>query len=395
MAYNDMDIPKVNWCEKERREYNMANVKKATRAAMGHLMRHYERSIDENGEYIKFGNQQIDPSRTHMNYNLAPAHNQLEFTHNRLKEVRVLKRKDVNVMCSWVVTAPKELPEEYHKEFFERTYKYLQQRYDPNGKNTISAYVHMDEVSPHMHFAFIPVVYDKKKKCEKVSAKEVINKTDLQTFHKDFQSEMDKFVSEHGYQFNCNVLNGATLEGNKSIEELKRGTAQQTLQNVHRATKKKREELNNLQKQKTVLEREINALKDMKNIQGQVLSSQQIKNIKTESILLDSEKVKISKNDLANLQKSALIGEQAEKIYDASKTYLKKAELMLKQAEQKNKEPMKEKMERLELKKKIETYDKALNQCPEEELKTFRRALKAVEEKNDKAIQKKLMEHNL
>ena len=373
---------------RKREKYNMANVKKATRAAMGHLMRHYERSIDENGEYIKFGNQQINPSRTHMNYNLAPEHNQLEFTQNRLKEVHVLKRKDVNVMCSWVVTAPKELPEEYHKEFFERTYKYLQQRYDPDEKNTISAYVHMDEVSPHMHFAFIPVVYDKKRGWEKVSAKEVINKTDLQTFHKDFQSEMDKFVSEHGYQFNCNVLNGATLEGNKSIEELKRGTAQQTLQNVHRATKKKKEELNNLQKQKTVLEREINALKDMKDIQGKVLSGQQIKNIK-------SEKVKISKNDLANLQKSALLGEQAEKIYDASKSYLQKAESVLRQAEQKQKEPMKEKMERLELKKKLETYNKALNQCPEEELKTFRRVLKSVEGKKDKAIQKKSMERNL
>ena len=56
---------------------------------------------------------------------------------------------------------------------------------------------------------------------------------------------------------------------------------------------------------------------------------------------------------------------------------------------------MKEKMERLELKKKLETYNKALNQCPEEELKTFRRVLKSVEGKKDKAIQKKSMERNL
>lgn len=199
----------------------MANCKKATRGAMGHLMKHYERSKDVNGEYIKFGNQQIDIGRTHLNYNLAPERNQLDFIHKRLSEVYVLKRKDVNVMCSWVITVPKELPEEYQKEFFERTYRFLQQRYSPDEKNIISSYVHLDEATPHMHFAFIPVVYDNKKNREKISAKEVITRTDLSTFHKDLQNVMDKFVREYGKNFRCNVMNGATDSGNRSIEEYK------------------------------------------------------------------------------------------------------------------------------------------------------------------------------
>ena len=105
---------------------------------MGHLMKHYERGTDENGEYIKFGNRQIDLSRTHLNYNLAPDHGQLDFMQKRLREVYVLKRKDVNVMCSWVVTVPKELPEEFHAEFFQRTYNFLRNRYSPDEKNIIS-----------------------------------------------------------------------------------------------------------------------------------------------------------------------------------------------------------------------------------------------------------------
>lgn len=199
----------------------MANCKKATRGAMGHLMKHYERGKDESGEYINIGNQQIDYSRTHLNYNLAPEHDQLDFIQSRLKEVSVLKRKDVNVMCSWVVTAPKELPEEHQKEFFERTYNFLRERYSPDEKNIISAYVHMDEATPHMHFAFVPVVHDQKKDIDKVSAKEVVNRTDLKTFHKDYQAVMDNFVKDHDYSFSCNVLNGATAGGNKTIEELK------------------------------------------------------------------------------------------------------------------------------------------------------------------------------
>lgn len=199
----------------------MAHCKKATRGAMGHLMKHYERSKDENGEYIKFGNLQIDSSRTHLNYNLAPEHDQLDFMQNRLKEVSVLNRKDVNVMCSWVVTAPKELPEAYHKEFFERTYDFLKNRYSPDEKNIISAYVHLDEATPHMHFAFIPVTYDPKKGREKVSAKEVINRADLNTFHRDLQEEMDRFSKDYNYEFECSILNGATAGGNKTIQELK------------------------------------------------------------------------------------------------------------------------------------------------------------------------------
>lgn len=197
----------------------MAHCAKYTKGAMGHLMKHYERGKDENGEYIKFGNESIDTSYSHLNYNLAPHQNQLDFIHKRLNEVHCLKRKDVNVMCSWVVTAPKELPQEHTREFFERTYNFLEKKY--GKENVISSYVHLDETTPHMHFAFVPVVYDKKKDKYKVSAKEVLTKAELKSFHKDLQNEMDKFVKKYEHEFECNVLNGATANGNMSILDLK------------------------------------------------------------------------------------------------------------------------------------------------------------------------------
>lgn len=383
---------------------------------MGHLMKHYERGTDENGEYIKFGNQQIDLSRTHLNYNLAPEHGQLDFMQSRLKEIHVLKRKDVNVMCSWVVTVPKELPEEFHREFFERSYNFLRNRYSPDEKNIISSYVHMDETTPHMHFAFIPVVYDTKKGREKVSAKEVINREDLKTFHRDLQEEMDRFVSEYsteyGELFQCNVLNGATAGGNKSIEEYKAellaelnkqensrlgelmacsGKEATKIEDLSKRRTRLKKDVLTLETEKsmlkgeiTALEGEIEALKDMKKIQGHLLSGRQIKNIKTENILFDGEKVKISKNDLEDLLKSALAGEQAEQLYKTSKAFLQKAEGMLQQAEKKQKEPLKERVERLELKKKLETYERALNQCSKDMQKVFREFLKAEDSKAGK-----------
>lgn len=205
----------------------MAHVAKYNSNACGHLFKHYEREKNEQGEYIKFGNENIDTSKSHLNYNLAEDKNQFEFLKQRTSEVKCLKRKDVNVMCSWVVTKPKDLPEALEEKFFKDTYKFLEFRY--GSKNIISAHVHMDEVTPHMHFSFVPVTLDKKKDIEKVSAKEVINKKDLMTFHKDLEKHL-----ELGFGYNVGILNEQTREGNKSIEELKRVSATERLSKANK-----------------------------------------------------------------------------------------------------------------------------------------------------------------
>lgn len=198
----------------------MAHVAKFTRGTCGLLSRHYDRYKDkEHPEEVKYKNQDIDPERTHLNYNLAPMHEQMPYLKKRLEEVHCLKRDDVNVMCDWVVTAPKELPAEHQREFFEVVYKHLADKY--GEKNVISAYVHMDEKQPHMHFAFVPVVYDVKKGKEKVSAKEALNRSQLKRFHPELQEVIDNWIERKEYDFECNVLNGATEGGNKTIEELK------------------------------------------------------------------------------------------------------------------------------------------------------------------------------
>ena len=56
-------------------------------------------------------------------------------------------------------------------------------------ENVISAYVHFDEVTPHMHYAFVPVVEDKKKGGYKLSAKSHNKK--LGTFHKTLATIME------------------------------------------------------------------------------------------------------------------------------------------------------------------------------------------------------------
>jgi hypothetical protein len=204
--------------------------------AVGHLCKHYERAKDADGNYIRFKNQNIDLSMTAGNYNLAVFQSlpQIEFIRKRLSEVKVFKRADVKVMCDWVVTLPKGM-ETDERRFFEETVKFLSDRY--GRQNVISAYVHRDETQPHIHFAFIPVAVDKKKGIEKVSAKEVLTRTELQRFH----SDLDNYLSSV-FGRSTGILNGATVEGNRSIDELKRGTAVKALKEVRaaRETEEKR-----------------------------------------------------------------------------------------------------------------------------------------------------------
>lgn len=208
----------------------MAHVAKFNRSSSGHMLKHYERAKDEKGNYINFGNENIDIQKSHMNYNLAPNKNQMEFLQKRCGEVSCLNRKDVNVMCSWVITLPKDLPKEQEREFFEQSYEFLENRY--KKENVISAHVHMDEVTPHIHFCFVPVIHDKKKNKDKVSAKEVVNKRDLQTFHKDLSNRMECHFGR-----DIGILNEVTKDGNKSVLELKKQTVAEETQKVNETFK--------------------------------------------------------------------------------------------------------------------------------------------------------------
>lgn len=262
----------------------MAHVAKYTRGSVGGLTSHFERRKKENGEYYEFNNQDIDYSRTDLNYNLAGNEDQREFIKDRLSEVKCLNRKDVNVMCSWVITAPKVLKDDEYEQFFKSTYDFLSKRY--GEKNVISSYVHMDEATPHMHFAFIPVTLDKKKNIEKVSAKEVLNKRELQVFHDELSNHMNRVFGR-----DIGIRNQATIEGNKSIDELKRGTA---LNEVKKIKKKEQELLSStkvLDQQIQKKQTRLNELNDeIKSIEIRIMKSSEIHDVTPQKGLMGTIK---------------------------------------------------------------------------------------------------------
>lgn len=209
-------------------EVIMANLQKYTKRQLGHLLKHVERAKDDNGNYVKFSNQSIDLSKTELNYELHNRYDNLsnyEFVVGHAEKNNALKRKDVNFLCSWVVTLPDSLKDSSAKEqhkFFEEGYKFIADRY---GKQNVAfATVHNDETTPHMHMGFVPVVYDKKKGKTKVSAKEVVDRQDLQTFHRDFDRHMQKAFGRNIGVLTTGGVNKYTKGFSKSIDQLKQET---------------------------------------------------------------------------------------------------------------------------------------------------------------------------
>lgn len=211
----------------------MASVKKFTHKAVKNMLRHNAREI------LKPSNKDIDPARTHQNYKLSPdwkflSKQQTDYERYkfRLSQLHVFNRADVKTLAGWVVTAPKDLPREHHRAFFQETYAFLEFRYGKN--NIVQAIVHNDEETPHLHFLFIPAVKDTKGRGitgEKVCANDVLTRQELREFHPALQ----KHLQDAG--INARVMNGATAAGNRTVKELKKEREQSHTQEHTRAAR--------------------------------------------------------------------------------------------------------------------------------------------------------------
>ena len=267
----------------------MAHFAKYTASAAGHMTDHYERTP---GDGVKRSNVDIDPERTHLNYNLGPWGSGMANLEKRLSEIKVQKRADVNVMCDWVVTLPKYRPagtysldrERIERMFFQETYNFLADRY--GRQNVISAYVHMDEKTPHMHFAFVPAVRDKKHpEREKLSAKECVSRADLSTFHADLDAYIRRQIPTAVFE----VQNGATKEGNKTVTELKRQTELQKQSEYALETSKALQRVTDARSTADALESRVHALEgEIRGLQEKkdILTADEVKRLKGEKNLL-------------------------------------------------------------------------------------------------------------
>lgn len=139
----------------------MANLAGFSSGAFGAIINHFTRHQDDPEQTKwKYKNQEIDPQRTWMNYAIHQIRAPKDFIQAAIDSVDVPVKngkKATNVLSDWVITLPKnDRLEGREKEFFEQTFEFMKTKVPEDL--IVGGYVHMDETSPHMHFAFVPLV---------------------------------------------------------------------------------------------------------------------------------------------------------------------------------------------------------------------------------------------
>lgn len=142
-------------------------------------------------------NPDIDDARTNMNYDLVESNKNLyQRVKARVDEVRSVSRIQKNSVVDFsnIITVPKE---QYEKWGLEKSKDYLKEVYnyfcEEFGKeNIVSAKVHLDETTPHMHLHFVPVNQEN----GKLQARALMTPARINKIH----TECPKYLQEKGYE---------------------------------------------------------------------------------------------------------------------------------------------------------------------------------------------------
>ncbi|MCI9178045.1 MAG: hypothetical protein HFJ28_05760 [Clostridia bacterium] len=176
---------------------------------LSYIYRHNER------KNTNYSNKDIDKNSSIKNYSLKSVNTSYQKAFTIIKEKYNLKgqiKKVSNVMCELIITSDKEfftrIGEAETLRYFQTAYNFVAQYNNLGEEFIVSAKIHMDESTPHMHIVFIPVIHTKDKKGN------LINKIACSEFWKGKESY--KILQDKFYK---NVTdNGFTLERGNTKE---------------------------------------------------------------------------------------------------------------------------------------------------------------------------------
>lgn len=118
-----------------------------------------------------YSNANIDKEKSYLNYAIKSPQYSYEKEFERIRRQYDLKgqiKTVSNIACEYIITSDKEFFETIGKEetkrYFETAYNFVAEYKNLGEQYIMSAKVHMDEETPHMHLVFLPVVHTKDKK---------------------------------------------------------------------------------------------------------------------------------------------------------------------------------------------------------------------------------------
>jgi len=203
---------------------------------------------NERDENYEASNPQIDSKRTKDNYHTFARYcSYTEFINKRINELKLptKPRKDAVLMASFVIGSDgeffKNLTPAEQEDFFAQCTRYFANNY--GEENIISAVVHNDETTPHLHLNLMPI------RNGRLCCKDLFNRTELTKLQTDFHEAVGmrwglergregspkKHLSTAEYKAKKIVLNACTEAAD--ITE----TAQSELRQINQAVRKAEE----------------------------------------------------------------------------------------------------------------------------------------------------------
>lgn len=180
------------------------HIAKFKKSAVGNIFNHIERDGTRN-----HSNTNIDKARTHLNYTFLDDGKTAQKRYAEILQrdnLKVANKDDLNTVISCCITLPQNITdEEQSKAFFKAVFQAHCEKF--GKENIVFAEVHLDECQGHLHFGIVPIVEDKSKKAKKkfkVSAKELITKDFLLSYHKDIENRINEILP-----FECSLLKTA------------------------------------------------------------------------------------------------------------------------------------------------------------------------------------------
>ena len=153
---------------------------------IGHIESHNERTKEKYAS-----NPDIDTTRSHLNFHLVtPERKYRAESEKQIAEAGCRTRSDSVRVVEALVTASPEFfkgkKKSEVKAYFTEALDFIEKH--QSKETIISAVVHMDEKTPHMHLCFVPLTEDKR-----LSAKEIVgNKKKLTWWQDEFWKHMVK-----------------------------------------------------------------------------------------------------------------------------------------------------------------------------------------------------------
>ena len=170
----------------DKPQYAILRFAKYKGPEIGRIEAHDERTKEKYAS-----NPDVDTSRSRLNFHLVkPQRSYRAEAEKQISEAGCRARKDSVRVVEALITASPEFfqgkkPREV-KAFFGYALEFIQKK--QASETIISAVVHMDEKTPHMHLCFVPLTEDKR-----LSAKDIVgNKKKLTQWQDEFWEYMVK-----------------------------------------------------------------------------------------------------------------------------------------------------------------------------------------------------------